>query len=60
MIIEPPKTIEDFKEVRASILELMGNPWCDHLMFMSLMDKRDAVDKKIEELQAEREEITKP
>ena len=53
MIIKPPKTIEDFKEVRASILELIGNPWCDHLMFMSLMDKRDAVDKKIEELQAE-------
>jgi len=52
MIIEPQKTIEDFKKVRASILELMGNHWCDHLMFMSLMDERDAVDKKIEELQA--------
>ena len=52
MIIEPPKTIEDFKHVRASILELMGNPWCDHLMFMSLVGKRDAADKKIEELQA--------
>jgi len=52
MIIEPPKTIEDFKEVRVSILELMGNPWCDHLMFMDLLDKKDAVDKKIEELQS--------
>ena len=25
MIIEPPKTVEDFKEVEKSILEIMGN-----------------------------------
>lgn len=49
-IIEPPKTLEDFKKVRESILELQANPYTDHLMFMTLQDKLDRVDKKIEEL----------
>jgi hypothetical protein len=49
-IIEPPKTLEDFQKVRESTLELMGNPYCDHLMFMSLTEKLDKVDKKIKEL----------
>jgi len=47
--IEPPKTKEDFLKVREAIIDLMGNPYCDHLMFMSLLDKREAVDKKIAE-----------
>ena len=53
MIIQPPKTIEDFREVRNSILEMMANPYCDHLMFDSLIRKRDKILKKIEELKAE-------
>ena len=48
-IIEPPKTKEDFLKIRESITDLMANPYCDHLMFMSLLDKREAVDKKIAE-----------
>jgi hypothetical protein len=49
-IIEPPKTLEDFNKVRLSTLELMGNPYCDHLMFMSLQEKLDKVNEKIKEL----------
>lgn len=52
MIIEPPKTIEDFEKVLHSILELQGNPYCDHLMYMSLVDKREKVEAKIEELKS--------
>ena len=54
MRIEPPKTIEDFEKVLASILELQANPYCDHLMFMSLAEKREKVEAKIAELKAER------
>ena len=54
MIIEPPKTIEDFEKVLASILELQANPYCDHLMFMSLVEKMKKVEAKIAELKAER------
>lgn len=53
MIIEPPKTLQDFEEVRKSILELMANPYCDHLMFDSLIRKRDKVDAKIEQIKNE-------
>ncbi|HRY32090.1 MAG TPA: hypothetical protein P5531_03885 [Bacteroidales bacterium] len=55
MIIEPPKTIEEFEEVRKSILDLMGNPYCDHLMFMSLTEKLKKVDAKIDELKAQKQ-----
>ena len=50
MIIEPPKTLEEFQEIRETILDLMGNPYCDHLMFLSLSDKSEKIDQKIEEL----------
>ena len=53
MIIEAPKTIEEHEKVLKSILELMANPYCDHLMFDSLIRKRDATQKKIDELKAE-------
>lgn len=56
MIIEPPKTIEDFEKVRESILEMMGNPYCDHLMFDSLSRKLDATDKEIENLKNGKDE----
>ena len=35
------------------IFELMANPYCDHLMFDSLIRRRDDTLKKIEELKAE-------
>jgi len=50
MISKPPKTLEDFQKIRESILELMANPFCDQLMFVRLLKKRDDVDVKIKEL----------
>lgn len=50
MIIEPPKTLADFEEVRKTILELMANPYCDQLMFLSLSEKLDKANAKIQEL----------
>lgn len=52
MIIEPPKTKEDFEKVRQAILELMSNPYCDQFMFLSLGKKLNEVDSKILELNA--------
>ena len=37
--IKPPETIEDYKKIEMTILEFMGNPYCDHLMFDSLQIK---------------------
>jgi hypothetical protein len=51
MKVEMPKTLEDFKTVRETILELMDNPYCDQFMFLSLSEKLDKTDQKIEELQ---------
>ena len=53
MIIEPPKTIKDFIEVRTSILKLMNNPWIDGSMYSSLTMRLTKVNDKIEDLQAE-------
>ena len=50
MKVEPPKTLADFKKVRESIIELMGNPYCDQFMFLSLNDKLAKTDEKIKEL----------
>ena len=50
MIIEPPKTLEDFQEVRKTIIELMNNPWCDTLMLISLEHRLNSCDIKIQEL----------
>lgn len=50
MIVEIPKTLEDFKKVRETILELMANPYCDQFMFLLLSHKLDKTNAKIEEL----------
>ena len=50
MKIEMPKTLEDFRKVRETILELMANPYCDHFMFLSLSEKLNRTDAKIEEM----------
>lgn len=47
---QQPKTIADFESILNTTLELMSNPYCDHLMFMSLIDKRDNALAKIKEL----------
>jgi hypothetical protein len=51
MIVEPPKTVLDFKRVEKSILELMANPYCDEFMFRSLSDKLDKCQATIKELE---------
>ena len=48
--MKAPKTIEDYKKVLKTVIELMGNPFCDHLMFDSLLRKKEAAQNKIEEL----------
>ena len=50
MIIKPPETVEEFDKVLQSILEMQGNPYCDHKMFMDLLDREVEVRDKIEEL----------
>lgn len=50
MIIEPPKTLEELEKVRESIINLMGNPYCDQFMFLSLSEKLDKIDLIIREL----------
>ena len=49
MKLEMPKSLEDFKKVRETILELIGNPYCDQFMFLSLQEKLDKTDAKISE-----------
>lgn len=43
-------TLEEFKKVRETILELMANPYCDQFMFLSLSEKLDKANAKITEL----------
>lgn len=50
MIVKPPETLEDFKKVRESILELMSNPYCDQFMFLSLSEKLEKANAEIERL----------
>ena len=49
MKLELPTSLEDFKKVRETILELIGNPYCDQFMFLSLQEKLDKTDAKISE-----------
>ena len=53
-IIEPPKTLEDFKKVLETILELQNNPWLDSTRTDSLLEKEYQVRKKIKELKKEK------
>ncbi len=46
-------TLENYEKQKAATLELMGNPFCDHIMFMSLSDKLKKIESKIEELKNE-------
>lgn len=50
MVIEAPKTINDYEKILKTILELQGNPYCDYLMFMDLEDKKEKIEVKINEL----------
>ena len=50
MKIEPPKTIEDYKENRGNILRLMDNEYCDLSMFLVLAEKLYKVNHDIKKL----------
>ncbi len=53
MKVEMPKTAEDFKRVRGTIMELMENRFCDPSMFISLEKRLAITDAKIAELQGD-------
>lgn len=48
-----PKTLEDFKNIRKTILELMTNPYCDQTMYLDLVKKLYNTNEKIAELEKE-------
>ena len=50
MILQPPKTIQDFENIEKSILELMDNPYTDRQMYISLKCRLRKFKEKIEEL----------
>jgi len=53
MIVEPPKTLEDFEGIKKTILELMENPFCDEGMRLTLTQKLNKINAKIEELKSQ-------
>ena len=53
MIIEPPKTVLDFKRVEESILEMMHNPYCDMTTYVLLEKELKKCRTKIEQLKCE-------
>ena len=55
-IIEPPKTLQDFKKVLESIMELQNNPWIDITIYDDLLEKEYQVRKKIKELNQNKED----
>lgn len=50
MIIEPPKTMKEFLDIKESILELMNNKWIDSSIYNSLKEKLDRVNSEIDKL----------
>ena len=50
MILQPPKTIQDFENIEKSILELIENPFTNGQMYISLKCRLIKCREKIEEL----------
>ena len=50
MIIKSPKTIEDFENVKNTILELMNNPYSDYNMFLNLSKRLRDINSEIDKL----------
>lgn len=50
MIIKPPTGLNEFKDVRKTILELMNNPRIDAQIYKSLNEKLDKVNIIINDL----------
>lgn len=51
MIIQPPKTLDDFKKIKTTILKLLKNPYADEGMIESLNKKLEQTNRKIKELE---------
>ena len=49
--IKGPKTLDDFNEMKKTLLFVMSSIYCDHLMFVSAQERLNEVEKKIEELE---------
>jgi hypothetical protein len=50
MIIDMTINLENIEKSRQAILDLMASPYCDQFMFLSLSEKLDRANAKIEEL----------
>ena len=50
MILQPPKTIQDFENIGKSILELIDNPYTGKQMYISLKCRLKKCKEKIEQL----------
>lgn len=50
MVVEPPKTIEDFLKIRETIIELMGNKFADKGMIGKLQEKLLKTEDEIERI----------
>jgi hypothetical protein len=50
MIIETPKTKEDFEAIKQTIIELMQNPYADERMIEKLKVKLINTENKLKEL----------
>ena len=50
MIIQPPKTLEDFLEIRKTIESLMDNKFADRVMIDNLKVRLAKVNEQIDKL----------
>jgi hypothetical protein len=51
MIIDMTINLESLAIAKQEVITLMGNPYCDHLMFMNLRHKLDGIEANIKELE---------
>lgn len=51
MIVEPPKTIEEFNKIKSTIVELMQNKYADERMIEKLQVKLSKVQEQINLIQ---------
>tara|TARA_R110000772_G_scaffold17946_3_gene50140 strand:+ start:224199 stop:224348 length:150 start_codon:yes stop_codon:yes gene_type:complete len=42
-------TLEELKQAEITAMELQANPYCDHLMFMSLVHKLEGIREQIKQ-----------
>lgn len=49
--IEGPKTLEDYLEVKKTLITVMGSPFADQFVFMDAKEKLEKVEEKIKEIE---------